>query len=364
MYSYPIGAAKSELDTPCLCLDAGALEHNIAKMADFCRERPVRVRPHVKTHKCPTIGWKQVEAGAIGLTCAKLGEAEVMARAGLKDLLIANQIVPPAKIARLVNLAAYTDVMVAVEDAGNARDLSDAAVAKGVELRTIIELDVGIGRCGTVPGEPTLELAQCMVGLPGLRFEGIMGYEGFAVMIPDMEERRAKTEAAMAKLVGTADLLRSHGIPVGIVSAAGTGTYHITGEIEGITELQAGSYATMDGKYASVGADFQCALTVLATVIGTHADVAIIDAGMKTATHEFGFPTVVAPEGWALTKLSEEHGFLEKQSDDAPTLSRKDKVELLPSHGCTTINLHDEYWVTRDGILEAVWPIAARGCLR
>jgi D-serine deaminase-like pyridoxal phosphate-dependent protein len=362
MTSYPIGSAKADLDTPCLCLDAEALERNIGKMADYCRERPVRLRPHAKTHKCPTIAWMQMNAGAIGITCAKLGEAEVMAKAGIRDLLIANQIIGPQKIARLINLAAYSDVMVAVEDAGNAADLSDAAVAKGLKLRAIIEVDVGMGRCGTQPGEETLALAQKMVEMPGLRFEGIMGYEGFAVMIPDMDERREKAEGAMAKLVGSAELLRREGIPVGIVSAAGTGTYHITGEIEGITELQAGSYATMDAKYKSVHADFELALSVLARVISVHDDVAVIDAGMKALTHEFGMPTVAAPEGWELRKFSEEHGILQRQGGEA--LRRGDLVELIPSHGCTTINLHNEYWVTRDDVLEAVWPISGRGQVR
>ncbi|MBC7236149.1 MAG: DSD1 family PLP-dependent enzyme [Chloroflexi bacterium] len=362
MSSYPIGMAKSDLDTPCLCLDAAALERNIEKMAAFCRARPVRARPHSKTHKCPTIAWMQMNAGAIGITCAKLGEAEVMAQAGIRDLLIANQILGAQKIARLINLAAYSEVMVAVDDADNAKELSDAAEAKGLKLRAIIEVDVGMGRCGTAPGEETLALAQQMVRLPGLRFEGIMGYEGFAVMIPDMEVRRQKAEEAMQKLLSTADLLRRKGIPVGIVSAAGTGTYHITGEIPGITELQVGSYATMDAKYKSVGADFECALTILARVISVHGDVAIIDAGMKTMTHEFGLPPVLHPEGWTLVKLSEEHGFLQRQGGEP--LRRGDLVELIPSHGCTTINLHDAYWVMRNGVLEAVWPIAARGCIR
>ena len=364
MNTYPIGLSKWELDTPALCLDAAALERNIERMASHLSDKPAGLRPHIKTHKCPKIAWMQLRAGAIGITCAKLSEAEVMARAGIQDILIANQIVGDRKIERLVNLAAYTQVMVAIEDAGNAAELSAAAQAKGIQLRAIIEVDVGMKRCGTAPGQESLELARKIISLPGLRFEGIMGYEGHAVMIGDFEERRRVTHKAMASLVATRDLIDSRGIPVGIVSAAGTGTYEITGDYEGITELQLGSYATMDARYhKEVGIDFELALTVVAQVISTRgADSAVIDAGMKTLSPEFGMSLVVRPEGWKLRKLSEEHGAL--QGEDGAPLHRGDIVEIVPAHGCTTINLHDVYYVIRDEVVEAVWPIAARGCIR
>ena len=208
------------------------------------------------------------------------------------------------KITRLVNLATYCDVMVAVESLQNARDLSAAAVARGVRLRTIIEVDVGMGRCGTAPGEDTLALAKEMLSLPGLRFEGIMGYEGHCVMIPDMALRQEATTTAMQQLVSSADLLIANNIPVPIVSAAGTGTYMISGNIPGITELQAGSYATMDARYHSVLADFDYALTIATQVISVIGDRAIVDAGLKTVTPEFGMPLVLAPEGWQMTQLS------------------------------------------------------------
>ena len=361
--TYPIGLNKLDLDTPALCLDAEALERNIARMADYLRDRAAGLRPHTKTHKCPTIAWMQLRAGAIGVTCAKLGEAEVMAQAGIHDILIANQMVGARKIARLVNLAAYTQVMVAVVDKENAVALSQAAQAKGVRLRVLIEVDVGMHRCGVTPGQPALELAQHILTLPGLRFEGIMGYEGYAVMIPDWDQRVRTAHEAMGKLVATRDLMRSQGIAVGIVSAAGTGTYAITGNYDGITELQAGSYATMDAKYRSVGLDFELALSVVARVIRVRdSDNAVMDAGMKTLTPEFGMPTVLRPEGWTVAKLSEEHGALVREG--GRPLEVGEVIELIPSHGCTTINLHDAYHVTRRDIVEAVWPIAARGCVR
>jgi D-serine deaminase-like pyridoxal phosphate-dependent protein len=253
--------------------------------------------------------------------------------------------------------------MVAVDDGDNAIQLSQAAQAKGVRLRVIVEVDVGMHRCGTAPGQASLDLARKLVALPGLRFEGIMGYEGQAVMIPDLEARRAAAGEAMDKLLATRDLLQREGIPVGIVSAAGTGTYAITGKIAGITELQAGSYATMDARYRSVGIDFEPALTVLTRVISvTPPDVAITDAGLKTMTTEFGMPAFADLEGWQVKGLSEEHGRL--QRDGGAILERGQPVEFSPSHGCTTINLHDAYYVTRNDIVEAVWPIAARGCIR
>ncbi|MFP3895501.1 MAG: DSD1 family PLP-dependent enzyme [Anaerolineales bacterium] len=362
MDNYAVGLPKKELDTPALCLDIEALEKNIQEMADYFTHRDATLRPHTKTHKTPLIARMQIEAGAIGVTCAKLGEAEVMACAGIRDMLIANQIVGTRKITRLVNLAAHTDVMVAVEDERNALALSEAAQIKGVELRVLVEVDVGMGRCGTAPEEPSFELAQRLVELPGLRFEGIMGYEGHAVMIEDFEEREKVAHEAMAKLVATRDFIQEQGIEVEIVSGGGTGTYQITGNYPGVTEIQAGSYATMDGRYHRVGMEFRHALTVVAQVISTRGDRAITDAGMKTLTPEFGMPGVLDPQGWKATKLSEEHGFL--QREEGEPLQPGDVVELIPSHGCTTINLHDAYYVTRDGVVEAVWPIAARGAIR
>lgn len=363
MKSAIIGIPKLELDTPALCLDIERVEANIDRMAAFFRDGSVQLRPHSKTHKCPMLAQMQLAAGAIGITCAKLGEAEVMAAAGIKDILIANQIVGAAKIARLVDLAAYTEVIVCVDDLGNVRELDAAARARGVRLRVLAEVNIGMDRCGVLPGRPALELAQAIVASPGLRFEGLMGYEGHTVFLADPIERRRATEASLEQLVSTAALLQSNGIPVSIVSSGGTGTYFITGRYPGVTEIEAGSYITMDAQYRTeVGIDFAYALTVLATVISVHGGRAIIDAGLKTVTRDFGLPLLLDPPGWELTGLSEEHGHLERRGGGR--LAIGDKVELAPNHGCTTINLHDEYQVVRQGVLEAVWPIAARGKVR
>ena len=361
MRSIWIGMNAADIDTPALCLDIEAVEGNITRMADFARRAGVNLRPHAKTHKCPTLAHMQLAAGALGITCAKLSEAEVLAAAGIRDILIANQVIGAGKIARLVNLAAHSEVVVAVDDADNVADLDAAARAKGIRLRVVIEVDIGMQRCGVAPGQPVLDLARQIAALAGLRFEGLMGYEGHTIFTPDPGERRAKTEPSVKLLVDSAHLLRRAGIPVNIVSSGGTGTHFITGEYPGVTELQVGSYITMDAEYREVvGIDFAYGLAVLATVVSTRGENrAITDAGLKVITRDFGMPVVVDPPGWRVTALAEEHGFLER--GDGLPLKRGDKVSIVPNHGCTTVNLHDQYFVVRRGVLEAVWPIAARG---
>jgi D-serine deaminase-like pyridoxal phosphate-dependent protein len=250
----------------------------------------------------------QVAAGAIGVTCQKLGEAEVMAQAGIAGLLISNQIVGAVKIQRLIALARQTSVIVAVDAVQNVADLSDAATTAGVVLKILIEVDTGMKRCGVATGEPTLELARYICQSPGLELVGVMGFEGHVVMIMDPAERQQKARQALQVLVNAADLLRQHDIPVPIVSSSGTGTFDTGGRFAGITELQVGSYATMDGRYRAVGVPFECALTLLATVMsGPRDGVVIADVGIKSITTEFGLPEVVGIPGAELLYLSEEH---------------------------------------------------------
>jgi len=358
------GTPVTELDTPALLIDLDAMERNLRKMADFASEAGVNVRPHIKTHKCPEIAKRQIAAGAQGLTCAKLGEAEVMARAGIRDLLIANQIVGPVKIARLIELAKVSDVIVALDSEENAREISGRAEDAGLRVNVVIETDIGMKRCGVAPGEAALEFARRVLAMPGLRFRGLLGYEGHAVMVDPREERVKTAEAAARSLVATADLLRDNGVEVEIVSAGGTGTYDITGRIEGVTEIEPGSYVLMDGRYGELGLGFEHALSLLALVISRPSPAtAVTDAGKKALTEEFGLPKVKGIDGVELIGLSEEHGKL-ALSDPARPLPPGDRIELIPSHGCTTINLHDELFAVRDGKLEAVWPIEARGKIR
>lgn len=358
-----IGACKDQLDTPVLLIDMDIMESNINKMASYFRSVKAELRPHAKTHKTPIIAQKQIEAGAIGITCAKLGEAEVMVAGGIKDILIANEIVPTQKIQRLMGLAKHANMMVAVDDPTNVENLSQAAQAKGVNLRVLVEVDIGMKRCGVIQGKPALDLAQKILKSKNLIFAGIMGYEGHTVTINDFEERKQKTEESLTLLIETKELLEKNGIDVTIVSGGGTGTYNITGSFPGITEVQAGSYVVMDSFYRNVLKDFDCALTVLTTVISRPTEDRIItDAGIKTLTKE-GIPEIKGISGLEVTGLSEEHGKL-KITDPSISLKPGDKIELIPNHCCTTINLHDHFYGIRNGYLEAIWDIAGRGKIR
>jgi len=359
-----VGMRVEEIDTPALLIDLPVMEANIERMAEFFRGLRANLRPHVKTHKTPALAHKQLAAGAQGITCAKLGEAEVMAAAGIRDILIANEIVGERKIARLMNLARHADVMAAVDDPENVRALSQAAQAKGVTLGMLVEVDVGQNRCGVRPGAPAVALARAVEGASGLRFKGLMGYEGHTVFIPDREERRRQAGASMKLLTETVEQVRRAGLAVEVVSAGGTGTYDISCMYPEVTEIQAGSYILMDTKYRNIGIPFGCALTVLSTVVSRPTPTrVVVDAGKKVLTEEFGLPEVKGMEGASLKSLSEEHGTIELASGSAfPRVG--DRVELVVSHCCTTINLHDHFYAVRDGVLEAVWEIAGRGMSR
>jgi D-serine deaminase-like pyridoxal phosphate-dependent protein len=348
-----------ELDTPSLLLDMDALEKNINKMANFFRGKPCKFRPHIKTHKTPIIAHKQIAAGAHGIACQKLGEAEVMVESGIKDVFITNQVVGWDKILRLAKLAHHSTMRVMVDDPSNVQQLSKAAMAEGVSLNVLVEQNVGMDRCGVPPGKPVVALAREVLGAKGLVFKGIIGYEGHCVLIDDYQEKRKLCLEAMALNIETRDLLLRSGIEVDEVCAGGTSTYDISGIYPGITEIHPGSYATMDLKFKNMGIPFECAVSLLTRVISTpfHGK-ATVDGGMKAISHEFNLPKVKM-EGVKLVHLYEEHGLLE--TSGSAILKHGDKIELIPSHGCTTINLHDRFYCVRDGYLEAVWRIAARG---
>jgi len=322
------------------------------------------LRPHFKTHKIPIIAHKQLKAGAIGITCAKLGEAASLVEAGVKDILIANQIAGAPKIERLVNLVKHSDIIVAVDNPKNVKALSKAASRKGVTLNVLIEVDVGNQRCGVGPKGPALSLARKILQNKGLRLRGLMGYEGFCVLVEEYEKRKTMAQQAMKLLVETKHELEGAGIDVEIVSGGATGTYNITGEFPEVTEVQAGSYVVMDTTYKKVQgiADFGYALTVLTTVMSHPTPSrAVADAGIKSITPEFGMAAVKELEGVKVTRLAEEHTWLELKGSATRELEVGDKIELIPSHCCTTFNLHDQLYALRDGWIEAVWKIAARG---
>jgi len=361
--NWPIGAPIEELDTPALLLDIDAAQRNIDKLADFFVDKACKLRPHFKNHKCTTLMRRQLAREAVGVTCAKVGEAEVCVQAGLQDVLIANQVVGARKIERLLRLVPHATVRVAVDCEDNCRQLSELADRAGHTLGCLIEVEVGMKRCGVPPGEPALELARLIDGLPGLRFDGLQGFEGHSVLIQDDAERNQITFASMSQLVDTGRYIEQAGIAVPIISGGGTGTHDVTGTLEGMTEMQAGTYVTMDWRYKETRPEFEIALSVLATCISAMApERAVLDVGVKGVGAEFGPPIVRdRPDIDISFFLSEEHGFLNVNGEP---LKVGQKVQLIPSHACTTCNLHRELYIHQDGRVTDVWPIEGSGKLQ
>jgi D-serine deaminase-like pyridoxal phosphate-dependent protein len=278
--------------------------------------------------------------------------------------MITSEIVGRAKIERLMSLAGRADIVVAVDDEANVRDLSDAAVARGVEPGVVVEVNVGQDRCGTLPGERTAAVAKAVDLAPGLRFEGLMGYEGHLMAVRDGSERKSAAEECMGRLFAAADAVEAAGLPIKVLTAAGTGTYNITGVMERITDIQPGSYIFMDGDYLEVMDDFRPALTVLATVVSRPtSDRAVLDTGRKSVSVDRGDPRVLGVPGAEVMGLSEEHTIVTLTEGGAgPAIG--DKVAVLPMHGDTTIAMHSHYYLVREGRLENVIEIAGRGCFR
>lgn len=358
-----IGKPLEDLDTPALCLDADLFDVNLKRMAEYFNGRSAQLRPHFKNNKCAQIALRQLAAGSIvGMTCAKLGEAEVLSAAGCTDILIANQIVGPAKIARLVDLARNTTTLrVAVDQFENVAAIAEAAARAGVTVGLLIEVDIGMGRCGVAPGQAALDLARRIVDLKGVRFDGIQAYEGHLVAVADREERRRRVCEDMAKAIETKRIIEAAGLKVAIVSGGSTSTYDATSSVEGVNEIQAGTYPTMDHMYVKLAPEFAISLSILARVISRpKAGVAVLDVGLKGAGHEFGPPR---PKGMLdadmPAHLSEEHCTIE----NSPDWKVGQAVELIPSHSCTTCNLYRQIHVHRRGRVVDVWPIEASGRL-
>jgi D-serine deaminase-like pyridoxal phosphate-dependent protein len=363
--SPPIGCTKADLDTPALCLDLDVMEANIRAMADICRRHGVAWRPHSKGHKLAAIAKAEVGAGALGVTCAKLAEAELMAGGGVCDILIANMLVGPQKVQRLVELRRVADPIVCIDHVDQALPISRAMSEAGLRLRLIIEVDIGLKRVGVAPGEATLALARMLADLPGVELAGIMGYEGHLLAVADADQKAAQIGEALGTLVATKELLEKSGIPCPIVSCAGTGSYVYAVKQPGITELQAGGLIFMDAYYRHKCnvPDFDFALTVVVTVVSRPTpERAIIDAGRKTMHGDFQPPFVVGRPDIRVGRLSAEHGELELQSS-ARNLRIGDRLEIVPGYADLTTVLHNAYHCFRGGKLVDIWPIEGRGKL-
>ncbi|MEX2245552.1 MAG: DSD1 family PLP-dependent enzyme [Dehalococcoidia bacterium] len=351
-----------EIPTPALVVDLAAMERNIERMAAHYAAGSCRLRPHFKAHKTPAIARRQLAAGSCsGLTCATVGEAEVVVREGLTgDVLIANEILGPGKAVRAARLAKRIDLKVAVDSDIALDDLVAAARAEGATVGVVVDVSVGMPRCGIAAGEPALALARRIAATDGVRLCGLMGYEGHVVGLEDRGERESRAAKAMERLLSTARMVREAGLPCEIVSAGGTGTYDITGGMEGITEVQAGSYVLMDTAYAKLGLPFEQALSILSTVLSRpRAEQCATDAGLKACAVDHGNPSVKDLPGAEVMFLSDEHATI-SLPPEVP-VSPGGRIELWPSHIDPTINLHDVLYAVAGGEVVEVWPIAARG---
>lgn len=362
------GMSLAQVETPALLLDLDAFERNLARLAGAASRLGMRLRPHAKSHKCPEIALRQMAAGAVGVCCQKVGEAEALVAGGVGNVLVSNEIVAPAKIERLAALEREAWVGVCVDDAGNVEQLSDAASRLGVTLPVLVEINVGANRCGVPPGEAALQLAQLIDGAPGLRFAGLQAYHGGAQHLREFARRREAIDKAVKLVKHTTALLERHGLPCERVSGAGTGTYPFEGASGVYNELQAGSYIFMDADYGrnldAAGAfvsEFEHSLFVLATVMSHPAkERAVLDAGLKAVSVDSGLPLVAGRAGVEYAGVSDEHGTLVLHGDGC-ALEIGEKVRLIPGHCDPTVNLHDWYVGFRGDRVEALWAITARG---
>jgi D-serine deaminase-like pyridoxal phosphate-dependent protein len=358
-----VGLPVSALDTPALLVDLDALERNIASMASDIAALGAAWRPHTKALKTPAIAHKELAAGAIGVTVAKLGEAEVMAAAGIRDILIANQIVGEIKTRRLAALCHQADVIVAVDSLEGIRQLDDAATRQGTRPRIVIELNTGMNRAGVEPVD-AVTLAHEIAACNGLRFAGLMSWEGHAPDLPNPDEREPAIKDAVGKLVNAADACREAGLPVDIVSCGGTGTYLVSAGIPGVTEVQAGGGVWGDALYVDLGARVEPALTLLVHVTSRPtSDRVIFDAGRKSIDPTNRPPSV---RGLPITqplRFSAEHGTMYLDTP-CPEPRIGDRLELGIGYSDQVVHLHEVLYGIRGGLIETVWPVAGRGKLQ
>jgi D-serine deaminase-like pyridoxal phosphate-dependent protein len=363
-----VGRSKWDVDTPALCVELNAMERNIRRMADIViKQNKKGWRPHTKGQKIPAIAHMEIAGGAFGVTCAKLGEAEVMASAGIKDILVANQIVGADKTARLAHLQRHAHVLAAVDSVDNARQIDAAARQAGLKVPVLIEVNVGLNRAGTEPGQPTVDLAKRIADLPGLKLEGVMGWEAHTIRIEDLAEKRKAIEQAVGeRLVGSAEAIRAAGLPAEIVSCGGTGTYWITATIPGVTEIQAGGGIFYDVHYHEhyKVPDHEFAMFMMSTVTSRPSPTRIVtDSGEKTMSRSQAMPRPLNVGKVARVGLSAEHASIHLEEPNTD-LKVGDKVEWIVGYSDFTTFLHDEMYALRDDVVEQVWPVLGRGKLR
>jgi 3-hydroxy-D-aspartate aldolase len=363
-----IGMAADDVDTPALLVDLDAFEHNIALMAKMVASFGVNHRPHAKTHKSPDVARRQIAAGAVGQCCQKVGEAEVLVAGGIEDVLVSNQVVGPRKLDRLAALARQASIGVCVDDAGNIEDINAAAKRFGSTVEVLVEVDIGAGRCGVMPGAPAVVLAKKIDAASNLKFGGLQAYQGRAQHIRGHGERKVAIDKAGALVKETVAKLTAAGLDCRLVTGAGTGTFQFEARSGVWNELQAGSYCFMDADYSlNLSEDgeffdtFRQSLFVLATVMSHPTrDRAVLDAGLKASSIDAGLPRIADLLDVTYVGASDEHGTL-ALGVKAPEIKLGDKLRLIPGHCDPTVNLHDWYVGIRGGVVESLWPVAARG---
>jgi D-serine deaminase-like pyridoxal phosphate-dependent protein len=357
MYSKAIGRRRHELITPALVLDVDAAQRNIELMASRLRGLPAGIRPHVKCYKSPEIARRQIAAGALGVCTATVWEAMVMVEAGITDVFVVNTLAGPDKIRALAELAREAHIRVAVDEAASADVLSKAAVAAGSTLGIMIEVDTGMDRAGVDDADAALALARHVVKLPGLRLDGLTGYEGHCSLTPERDLRLEKQRTAMALFTGVADRIISAGIPVPVLSAGGTGTWEWTAANPRLTEVQAGTYVVMDMFHGHMSPGFEHSLTVQTTVISRPRGHVIVDAGNKSMGA--GALATIVGFPYESFRFDEEHGIF-NAPDDSP-LKVGDSVSLVPGYSPGTVNWYDAYHVVKDDVVVDIWPVVPRG---
>lgn len=364
------GMDEGDIQTPCLVLDLDALERNIRKMGDWAKAHGMRHRVHGKMHKSVDVALLQEElGGSCGVCCQKVSEAEVFARGGITDVLVSNQVRDLVKIDRLARLPKLgTRTLCCVDDMANVIDLSAGAQRHGTEIECLVEIDCGAGRCGVTTTPEVVEIAKAVVAAPGLKFAGIQAYQGAMQHIPGYADRATKIDLAVAMVKNALDALEAEGLACDIVGGGGTGSYYFEGNSGVYNELQCGSYAFMDADYGRIlnkdgkridQDEWKNALFILTSVMShAKADLAICDAGLKSQSVDSGLPVIFGRDDVEYVKCSDEHGVI---SDPGGVLKINEKLRLVPGHCDPTCNVHDWYVGVRNGKVETVWPVSARG---
>jgi 3-hydroxy-D-aspartate aldolase len=364
------GMAETDIQTPCLVLDLDALERNIRKMGDYAKAHGMRHRVHGKMHKSVDVALLQERlGGSVGVCCQKVSEAEVFARGGIKDVLVSNQVRDPAKIDRLARLPKLgARAICCVDMLDNVADLSAAAVRHGTTIECLVEIDCGAGRCGVKTTPEVVALARAIDAAPGLKFAGIQAYQGAMQHMDSYTDRKAKIDVAVSMVKDAVDTLKAEGIACDIVGGGGTGSYYFESASGVYNELQCGSYAFMDADYGRIldqdgrridQGEWENALFILTSVMShAKADKAIVDAGLKAQSVDSGLPVIYGRTDVKYVKCSDEHGVVE---DPQGVLKINEKLKLVPGHCDPTCNVHDWYVGVRNGKVEVVWPVSARG---